>query len=99
MKQVKYGIVVLALFIVLQVLTSCTGYIVATAPPAPPDEVIIVAPSPSYVWVPGYYSYSGGAYIWVQGSYRIPPRGKTTYVQSQWHKTPKGYKRSKGYWK
>jgi hypothetical protein len=99
MKTLKYLVAIVVLFVGAQVLTSCSGYIVATGPPPPPNEVIVVAPSPRYVWVPGYYEYRGGTYIWIQGSYRIPPRGKTTYVQGNWNKTPKGYKRGRGHWK
>ena len=99
MKNLRYLVVVLTSIIASQLITSCTGYFVATGPPDPPDEVIVVAPSPRYVWVPGYYSYRSGTYIWVKGSYQIPPRGRTRYVQGQWQKTPKGYKRGKGHWK
>jgi hypothetical protein len=99
MKTLHYLVVLLVTIAGSQLLTSCTGYIVATAPPSPPDEVIIIAPSPRHVWVPGYYEYRGGTYIWIQGSYKIPPRGKKQYVQGQWMKTPKGYKRGKGHWK
>lgn len=98
MKTLKYIVIVASLIGGTQLLTSCVGYI-ETGPPPMRDEVVIVAPSPRYVWVPGYYSYSGGTYIWIEGSYRIPPRGKTTYVQGQWQKTPKGYKRGRGHWK
>lgn len=99
MKTLKYVTVVLAMIIGAQLLTACAGYIIATGPPAPPNEVILVAPSPQYVWVPGYYAYSGGAYVWIQGSYRIPPRGRTAYVHGEWMNTPKGYKRGRGRWK
>jgi hypothetical protein len=99
MKKLKYLVIVGLLLIGSQLVTSCSGYFIATGPPDPPDEVIIVAPSPHYVWVPGYYEYRGGSYIWIKGSYRLPPRGRTTYVQGNWNKTPKGYKRGRGHWK
>ena len=99
MKRLKYIALIVGLIAGGQLLTSCTGYIVGYGPPEPREEVIIVAPSPRYVWVPGYYTYSGGTYIWIEGRYQIPPRGKTRYVQGEWVKTPKGYKRGKGHWK
>jgi len=98
MKMLKYIVLVVSLIAGAQLLTSCVGYI-ETGPPPMRDEVIIVAPSPRYVWVPGYYTYSSGTYIWIEGSYRIPPRGKTSYIQGEWRKTPNGYKRGKGHWK
>ena len=100
MKTLKYYVIaIVALIAGAQLLTACTGYVVATGPPMPPDEVVVVAPSPQYVWVPGYYSYRGGNYIWIQGSYQIPPRGRNKYVQGEWMKTPKGYKHGRGHWK
>ena len=99
MKELKYVIALLVIIVGAQVLVACSGYIVATGPPVPPDEVIVVAPSPRYVWVPGYYAYNSGAYVWIQGSYQLPPRGRSGYTQGEWMKTPKGYKRGKGHWK
>ena len=99
MKTLKYLVAVLALIAGSLLLTACTGYVVASGPPLPPGEIIVAAPSPSYMWVPGYYEYTGGTYIWIQGSYQMPPRGRTKYVQGEWVKTPKGYKHRKGHWK
>ena len=98
MKTLKYAGVLAALIGGAQLLTACSGYIVATGPPPMVDEVYVVAPSPRHVWTPGYYSYNNGNYVFVNGSYHIPPRGRTTYVQGGWQKTAKGYKRQKGHW-
>jgi hypothetical protein len=98
MKTFKYAGVLFVLIGGAQLFTSCSGYMVATGPPPMVNEVIAVSPSPRHVWMPGYYSYSGGNYVFVNGSYRIPPRGKTSYVQGNWRNTPKGYKREKGHW-
>jgi WXXGXW repeat (2 copies) len=40
------------------------------APPVPLDEVVPVAPSPMYVWAPGYWSWDGATWLWVYGSWR-----------------------------
>jgi len=98
MKTLKYLVAVLALIAGVKLFTACTGYVVAAGPPLPPDEIIVAAPSPYHVWVPGYYTYTGGTYIWIQGSYQVPPRGRTRYVQGEWVKTPKGYKHGRGHW-
>jgi hypothetical protein len=98
MKLIKYTLAIAAVIMIGQMFTACSGYIVATAPPPYPVEVIVSPPSPRYVWVPGYYSYSGGAYVFVNGSYQVPPRGRTSYIQGQWQNTPKGYKRGRGHW-
>jgi hypothetical protein len=99
MKKLNYIGALFAIVIGAQLLTACSGYLVATAPPPHPVEVIVTAPSPRYVWVSGYYSYTGSTYVFIDGSYQIPPRGRTRYVQGQWQQTPKGYKRGKGHWK
>jgi len=98
MKTLKIAGGLLTLIVGAQLLTACSGYIVATGPPHPPVEVIVAAPAPHYVWVSGYYSYSNSTYVWVDGSYQVPPRGRTVYVQGQWQQGPKGYKRSRGHW-
>jgi hypothetical protein len=99
MKSLRYTGALLALVGGAQLLTSCSGYIVATAPPPVRYEIVTVASSPEYVWVPGYYSNNGGNYVYVNGAYRLPPRGRTTYVQGEWQNTGRGYKRNKGRWK
>jgi hypothetical protein len=96
MKTLKY-LTLASIVATSYLLMNCYGYIVA-GPPVPPNEIILQAPSTLHVWIPGYYTYSGGSYIWIQGHYTIPPKGKK-YVPGNWHKTPKGYKRSKGHWK
>ena len=98
MKTLKYTGVLLALISGSQLLTGCSGYVVATGPPPMANEVIVVAPSPRHVWVSGYYSYNRGNYVYNDGYYRVPPRGRTSYTQGNWRNTPKGYKRDKGHW-
>jgi hypothetical protein len=98
MKTLKYTGVLLAMIAGTQLLAACSGYVVATGPPPMVNEVTAVAPSSRHVWMPGYYSYNRGNYVFVNGSYGIPPRGKTSYVQGNWHNTSRGYKRDKGHW-
>jgi hypothetical protein len=99
MKILNYSGVIIALLGGAQLLSSCSGYVVATGPPPPMmNEVIVVAPSPRHVWMPGYYSYNRGNYVFINGSYGIPPRGRTTYIQGGWRNTPRGYRRDKGHW-
>ena len=98
MNTLKYTGAMVAIISVVQLLTACSGYIVS-APPQQMDEVVLVAPSPIHVWIPGYYSYNNGSYVFVNGYYRIPPHGRTSYVQGSWQNTPRGYKRGKGHWR
>lgn len=98
MKTLKYAAALVGIIGGAQLLTACSGYIVATGPPPYVAEVIFAAPSSQYVWMPGYYEYNNGGYVFINGSYRIPPRGKKSYSQGQWQNTPKGYKRGRGHW-
>ena len=57
------------------VVVTPTGEIIAAqAPPAPQHEVIGIAPSASHVWIPGYYSYQNGRYVWLPGRWETSPR-------------------------
>ena len=98
MKILKYAGLMLVLIVGAQLFISCSGAFIATGPPPMVNEVIVTAPSPRHVWVPGYYSYNSGSYVFVNGYYSVPPRGRTAYTQGSWQNTPKGYKRSRGYW-
>lgn len=98
MKIINYVGVLFAIIGGAQLLTACSGYVVATGPPPMVDEVIIAAPSSRHVWMPGYYSYNRGNYVFINGSYGIPPRGRTSYTQGSWQNTPRGYKRGRGHW-
>src|SRR5271168_5506040 len=45
---------------------------VEAQPPAPQVEVVTVAPSPTHVWVGGYWSWRGGRWVWFGGRWIRP---------------------------
>jgi hypothetical protein len=57
--------------------------VVTQAPPPLRQEVITMAPSPTNVWVPGYWSWNNG-WQWVAGHWEQPPQRMTTWVPGQW---------------
>jgi hypothetical protein len=62
-------------------LTGCAGgyaFYANTPPPALRFEQRGVAPGPGYVWIDGYWGYSGGRYAWVAGRWDRPPRLRRT---------------------
>jgi hypothetical protein len=56
-----------------------------TPPPAaraePPDGP---APATTAVWTPGQWQWDGRAYVWIAGSWRIPPSGDHTWKPAGW---------------
>jgi len=68
-------------------------------PPSIRHEVIVAAPGPRYVWVPGYYRYRHHAYVWVPGRYAIPPHHYTVWVPGRWVPRSGGYVWIQGYWR
>ena len=74
--------------------TACAGasggVYVRTGPPPLRREVIVASPGPGYIWVPGYYRYDRGAYVWVGGRYERPPRGRARWVPGHWQNSRRG---------
>src|SRR5689334_13811112 len=57
----------------LSVSASAAAIFVRVAPPRPIVERFTVRPGPSYVWIGGYYRWSGQLYVWVPGRWTYPP--------------------------
>jgi hypothetical protein len=45
----------------------------AAPPPPPPAELQTAQPTPSAIWIYGYYDFDGNGYLWVPGHWEIPP--------------------------
>ena len=59
--------------------------IIVTAPPPPPQrEVVYERPTPTHVWIPGYWSWRGGRHVWTQGYWAMAPRPNSMWVQPRW---------------
>lgn len=71
------------------------GYYVAPPPPPPPVMYAPPMPAPGYVWVPGYYAYSGSRYVWNNGYWNRPPRGNARWVAPRYKKG----RYQNGYWR
>ena len=73
---------------------------VKIAPPAPIVETRVVAPGPGYVWVAGYHSWNGKAYVWTPGRWLMPPRPHALWVEGHWvHHPHHGWYWKPGHWK
>ena len=72
---------------------------VRIAPPPPVVERVIVSPGPGYVWVPGYYIWTGARYDWHAGAWRRPPRPRGVWVAPHWRHDRRGWFFVEGHWR
>jgi hypothetical protein len=75
------------------------GLYVETGPPAPIVEAVVVSPGPEFVWVPGYYRWDGGAYLWMAGRWERPPHGQRRWVPGSWDHSKRGWRYREGRWR
>ncbi|HTX22006.1 MAG TPA: glycine zipper domain-containing protein [Candidatus Aquilonibacter sp.] len=67
-------------------------------PPAPTENVTVVAPGPNYVWIDGEWIWNG-RWIWVAGHWGLPPYPHAVWVRGYWIHGPYGWHREPGYWR
>jgi hypothetical protein len=67
--------------------------------PAPQVEVQSAAPSPDYVWIPGYWDWNGSEYVWISGKWAELSAPQATWVPGHWEQTGGGWMWVSGYWK
>ena len=72
---------------------------VRIGPPAPLVEARIAAPGPGYLWVPGYYTWDGSAYIWTAGRWTLRPRKGALWVPGHWQRERRGWFFIEGHWR
>ena len=69
------------------------------SPPSPPQDAVVTAPGPDYVWVEGEWIWQGGGWVWVAGRWALPPRPHAVWVAPRWDQGPHGWHRVPGYWR
>ena len=93
----------LILTVTLSGLTACASprgrLYVRVGPPAAIIETRVVAPGSRYVWLPGFYSWNGGAYVWVPGRWERPARARATWVPGRWVHEHRGWYFVEGHWR
>lgn len=57
---------------------------VRVRPPRVQVEIRTSAPGPGHVWLPGYYTWDGGRYVWVPGRWDISPSPGRHWVPGRW---------------
>lgn len=74
--------------------------VVVVAPPPPVrTEVVYARPSRHHVWIPGYWSWHHGRYVWIAGHYSLPPRGRDRWVEPRWERRGGSYIFIEGHWR
>jgi hypothetical protein len=67
-------------------------------PPAPRVETPPPAPSPSHVWVEGYWVWERG-WVWRRGVWVVRPRPGVVWVPGHWNRVPRGWTWVPGHWR
>jgi len=80
------------------VVEPSADVVISETPPPMQQEVIVPAPGPGYVWIPGYWSWVG-SWAWVRGAWVIPPYPHATYVPGHWSHRGHGYVWFSGHWR
>jgi uncharacterized protein YcfJ len=70
----------------------------AQAPPPPQTEVVVTAPGPGYVWIPGAWEWRG-SWVWVGGYWAVAPSPRAVWIQGYWSRGPYGWHRVPGHWR
>lgn len=71
---------------------------VPQAPPAPIVEPRPYPPGPGYIWVDGYWAWSGDRYVWERGRWAVPPRGYSAWAGPRYERYGHGYRYAPGHW-
>lgn len=66
------------------------------APPVLREEVV-PAPRAGYVWVSGYWSWSGREHVWVAGRWERERRGEH-WVSDRWEQHGNKWHHEEGHW-
>ena len=69
------------------------------APPGAYSEQVLASPGPGYVWVGGYYSWTGRDYYWNRGHWTQPARGYSQWNPGHWHRDQRGHYWIAGHWR
>jgi hypothetical protein len=86
------------------ILTGCAagnGYAAVRFGPPPPPRygAMGFAPGAGFVWTDGYWDQRGGRWVWVNGRWLRPPRGRAVWVPGTWHQERNRWRFERGHWR
>ncbi len=71
---------------------------IAPGPPPPAEyETVPVVPGPAYVWVAGYWQWTG-RWVWIPGRWEYVPYPGARWVPGRWVRRGYGWVWVSGYW-
>jgi hypothetical protein len=76
---------------------AVVGVSVAVARPPVRAERVVVG-RPGYVWVGGYWRWTGVRHVWISG-YWVPARRGYRYVSAGWVRVGPAWRFHAGYWR
>lgn len=74
------------------------GQPIALAPPPAPYENPGWPPSPGFIWISGYWDWTGARYGWVPGRWETPRPGRS-WVPHRWEREGDHWRQHGGTWK
>lgn len=89
-------------------MIGCGGYganvgvgvsYVDRGPPRDRVEIRTVAPGRGYVWVQGYYRWTGSGYDWAPGRWESVSAGHRSWSAGRWRHTRQGWYWQEGRWR
>ncbi len=100
-KFFSLAIAAMALVGSLSMPANAAEVFVRIAPPRPIVEHVLARPAAGYVWVGGFYRWTGRSYIWVAGRWALPPRPGAVWVAPHWEFIAgrHGYVFAGGFWR
>ena len=80
-------------------VSQAAEIVVRIGPPRAIVERRPVRPARDYVWIGGYHTWNGNAYVWVPGRWEAPPRPHARWVAPRWQHRRDGYVYIEGRWR
>ena len=94
----KSAACLLLLGFVSVIVSGCVVTHPRVAPPPPRVEVVGVKPGLNFVWIAGYWGWSGGAYAWAPGHWVKAKPGKA-WVAGHWERKGNHWAWKRGHWR
>ena len=97
-KHIRKSLMMLA--VVLSFSFAATAQIVIKLrPPAPVVKIRPAIPAPGHVWVNGGYTWRSGKYIYSDGYWVKPPKGRHHWTDGKWKRKRGGWVWIPGRWR